>query len=235
MPLCRLQAQPMFWRYFLSSIARAGPYLALPNMQSPGVLWVFGCWRVSICASVQSKNTNYCHRYVLNILKKTPRSVDQVTIQPDGKWELHNKKENVNTSRANGFASDDDDDLVEVTKNGDSVTMGTPQAWGVSSGSLAQRSVSASSGPSNQAPSSNKRPIAAVIDLTSSGDEDDEPISRTPKRQQMNGYSGSTTAPVFRPQANGYNPRHWCLALHCIVQPNVYDIFSMIPKTFGLH
>jgi E3 SUMO-protein ligase PIAS1 len=142
---------------------------------------------------------------VENILKNTPDSVDQVTVQPDGKWQLHNKKENVQQS--NGFASDDDDDddLVEITKNGDSVLMGTPQPYGTPNGSYNQRSTSTPSGM--QGSISSKRPISAVIDLTSSGDEDEEPISRTPKRQHTNGYPAPSSFPIYRSQpSSGYRP-----------------------------
>ncbi|EHL01649.1 hypothetical protein M7I_2283 [Glarea lozoyensis 74030] len=80
------------------------------------------------------------------ILINTPDSADQVTVQPDGKWQLHSK--NDNPSQSNGVASDDDDDddLVEVTKNGDNVTMGTPQPYGSFQTPYNQRSVSTSSG-----------------------------------------------------------------------------------------
>lgn len=144
------------------------------------------------------KSTNFPRSYVNQILKNTNKSVDQVTVQPDGKWEHHAKKENARPS--NGVASDDDDDLVEITKNGDNVTMGAPNGYG----SQAQRSVSTASGPSrNQGATSAKRPITDVIDLTSSGDEDEEP-ARTPKRQHTNGYGGGSV-PAYRPApSNGY-------------------------------
>ena len=103
-------------------------------------------------------------------------------------------------------ASDDDDDLVEITKSGDSVKMGTPRAYGTPIGSVAQGSAPPSGPPKSTASSSStKRPISAVIDLTSSGDEDDEPLARPPpKRQQTNGYG--SMPPVYRPPngTNGY-------------------------------
>ena len=151
-----------------------------------------------------SSLTNDFVRYVQGILTNTPDSADQVTVQPDGKWSLHSRD---NPSQSNGVASDDDDDddddLVEVTKNGDSVSMGTPQPYGTLSTPYNQRSVSTSSGM--QGSVSGKRPIAAVIDLTSDGEEDDEPLARTPKRQNTNGYSTASSLPVYRPQpSNGY-------------------------------
>lgn len=149
---------------------------------------------------------NGISRYVKDILKNTSRSVDQVTIQPQGQWELHSKPDKV--SQPNGVASDEDDDLVEITKTGDSVTMGTPRAWGTPVGGnpLSSREHSSSSvAPRSAGSTSSKRPIAAIIDLTSSGDEDEEPIARAPKRQ-FSSYN-PTAAPVYRPAPNGYHPR----------------------------
>ncbi|KAH6684160.1 PINIT domain-containing protein [Halenospora varia] len=167
-------------------------------------------WLCPICNNSAPFNNLMVDEYVLNILKSTSRSVDQVTIQPDGKWSLGIKNEN---SRLNGVAStsDDDDDLVEVTRSGDSVRMGTPQTYRtpVPTGNHLQRSVSTSSGPLRDPGSGStngKRP-APVIDLTSSGDEDDAPLARAPKRQHTNGYSASSAAPVYRPpppSTNGY-------------------------------
>lgn len=161
--------------------------------------------------SVSRSNQADCYtRYVKDILKKTSRSADQVTIQPDGKWELHTKKETSVPARTNGVASDSDDDLVEITKSGDSVRTSTPQMFKTPSSALAGRSreqSTASAPPTQSGSTSGKRPIAAVIDLTSSGDEDEEPIARAPKRQLTNGYGTPSNVPVYRPgPSNGYTP-----------------------------
>lgn len=132
-----------------------------------------------------------------DILKNTSKSVDQVTIQPDGKWELHGKTEPVR--RPNGFASDEDDDLIEITESGSSVKASTPRPYSTPLSGLGQ------SQTQTPAPvSTNKRPIAAVIDLTSSGDEDDQPLVRAPKRQ-FSGYPEPSPT-VFKPglPPNGY-------------------------------
>jgi E3 SUMO-protein ligase PIAS1 len=149
-------------------------------------------------------------RYVRDILKKTPKSVDQVTVQPDGKWDLHTKKENQAISKQNGVASDSDDsDIVEITKSGDSVRMSTHRASQTPvvgqlsrSSSIVARASSPMSGSTG-----GKRP-AAVIDLTSSGDEDEEPLARPPKRQQTNGFQ-PLSVPTYRPPgpSNGIPPR----------------------------
>jgi E3 SUMO-protein ligase PIAS1 len=154
-------------------------------------------------------------RYVRDILKDTSKSVDQVTIHPDGKWELYVRPEP--TSKIKGVASsDDDDDLVEITMSGDSIQMSTSRTYGTptTAAVLSTRETPSSSvAPRSQGSTSGKRPIAAVIDLTSSGDEDDEPIARQPKRQytnsSINSFAASST-PVYRPGtglSNGYPPR----------------------------
>lgn len=160
---------------------------------------------------------NLLKRYVKNILKSTSKSVDQVTIQPDSKWELHTRKEPVNPSRSSGVASDSDDDLIEITKSGDSIRMSAPRSFKtpVSMASQQSREPSASSGPPRDPPNtgstSSKRTISAVIDLTSSGDEDDEPIARPPKRPMTNGYGTPSNVPTYRPApmppVNGLPPR----------------------------
>jgi len=147
------------------------------------------------------------YRYLGDILKNTSRSVDQVTVQPDGKWNIRKEPEQRGYQKGVASTSDDeDDDIVEITKSGDSVRMSTPRGFGQSSTPYREAST-ASSVPSRPPGSiSGKRPISAVIDLTSSGDED-EPEDRAPKRQ-FSGYAQQPLPPVFRPSPsnpmNGY-------------------------------
>jgi E3 SUMO-protein ligase PIAS1 len=126
-----------------------------------------------------------------------------VTIQPDGRWELHAKAEP--TSKSSGFASSDDDDLIEITQSGDSVRLNTPRSYGTPLGGQLGEQSASSSAPRGSTSTSGKRPIAAVIDLTSSGDEDDDqPLVRAAKRQ-YSGYA-EPSPPVYRPApANGYH------------------------------
>ncbi|TVY28646.1 E3 SUMO-protein ligase [Lachnellula hyalina] len=161
-------------------------------------------WLCPICNNSAPFDTLAVDEYVKSILKSTSRSVDQVTIQPDGKWELNTRKEPNSRNSGVASASDDDDDLVEITKSGDSVKMGTPRAYGTPLGSVTNGSAPPSGPPkTTSSSSSTKRSISAVIDLTSSGDEDDEPLARPqPKRQQTSGHT--PMPPVYRPPTNGY-------------------------------
>ena len=156
---------------------------------------------------------NNCHhRYVKDILKTVPKSVDQVTVQPNGKWDANAKKAAALSSRSNGFSDDSDDDLVEITKSGDSVRMGTPQVFKTPAASLAGRSREPSSSSTAARGAMNgKRTINAVIDLTSSGDEDEEPTAPPAKRANtnVNGFGTIPSLPSgYRPpppNSNGYH------------------------------
>lgn len=137
-------------------------------------------------------NTNF--RYVADILKSTPKSVDQVTIEPDGTWSQAGgcppspKTSNGRTS------SDAEEDLVEIrdlprlapVKTEISREPGLMRTPPISS-----REQSTSSAP--MPPASNKRSAGQVVDLTLSSDEDDDP-PRGPKRQELVHTSSSGLA-----------------------------------------
>lgn len=135
------------------------------------------------CLSVSFLTTS---RYVKDILQRTPKSLEVVTIEPNGQWSIKSaEQENGRSANANPSAEGDDEiEIQEVTvvggrrqdtpKNPTSgQTIGTPV------------STNRSSAPRGAGSTSSKRPAPAVIDLTlSSDDEDDEP--RPPKRQNRN-------------------------------------------------
>ena len=124
-------------------------------------------------------------RYVADILKSTPKSVDQVTIEPNGTWcqagvcPPSPKTSNGRTS------SDGEDDLVEIrdlqrlasVKTEVSREPGLLRTPPISS---REQSIVSAQLP----PSSNKRSAGQVVDLTQSSDEDDA-LPRGPKRQQL--------------------------------------------------
>ena len=119
-----------------------------------------------------------------------------MTIEPDGRWLMKNAEdERHSQSQANGTSlNDDDDDDWEISEV--SVVGGrrfeTPKNPTPSTGTpVSAPRDSASLGPRGIATTSAKRPAAAVIDLTLSSDDDDEPISRPAKRQNTsNGHNG---------------------------------------------
>ena len=136
-------------------------------------------------------------RYVGDILRSTPRLVEQVTIEPDGMWSQVLQNE---TSGRNGTqSSDEDDDLVEI-QNMPRLTAIKDEAFPTPT-SMARTPPYSSreQSSSSAAPRSNtaKRAISQVIDLTFSSDEEDQG-HRPPKRQAIQrsstGFSSSYTS-----------------------------------------
>lgn len=128
-------------------------------------------------------------RYVKEILANTSSDLDQVTIEPDGRWRVHSAQKGTSTQKARRNArisadDDDDDDDLEISEV--SIIGGrkldtpsrllpnvtTPTAR---DGSSSQRGLGSISG---------KRPAPHdVVDLTLSSDDDDAPPP--PKKHQM--------------------------------------------------
>ena len=137
-------------------------------------------------------NTNF--RYVADILRSTPKSVDQVTIEPDGTWSQTGgcppspKTSNGRTS------SDAEEDLVEIRDLPRLASVKTEvsrEPGLMRTPPISSREQSTSSAP--MPPASNKRSTGQVVDLTLSSDEDDDP-PRGPKRQQLVHRSSSGLA-----------------------------------------
>lgn len=121
-----------------------------------------------------------------DILKSTGSAVEQVIIEPNGKWVVNPKPDA--SPRPNGASSgtDDDEDLVEI-KNMRVASLKeeapqTPLAMSQTPPS-SSREPSIASGSIRS--STNKRPIGQVIDLTASDDDEGEP-PRAAKRQHSN-------------------------------------------------
>jgi len=123
-------------------------------------------------------------RYVLDILKSTPKSIDQVTIEPNGKWSQTSGNDPSPPRTSNGRASSDgDEDLVEIDDMPRVASVKTEIAREpglMRTPPFSSREQSTSSAP--PPPSNNKRPASQVVDLTLSSDEDEGPI-RPAKRQ----------------------------------------------------
>ncbi|RDW70313.1 hypothetical protein BP5796_08710 [Coleophoma crateriformis] len=148
-------------------------------------------WLCPICNFSAPFDTLAVDEYVRDILKNTSKSTDQVTIEPQGSWKSYERPKEPSTNGRSSLSfaddDDDDDDLVEIVQGGqprlDTPAYRTPSSIPMPN---SREPSAASSVPVRVA--SGKRPVSAVIDLTSSGDEDEEPVSRAPKRQQTNGF-----------------------------------------------
>ncbi|KAF6843300.1 sumo ligase, partial [Colletotrichum musicola] len=141
-------------------------------------------------------------RYVKEILANTPKSLDQVTIEPDGQWRVNSLQDDKAANGGSGaFEDDDDDDFIisEVnvvrgrnfeTPNRSIASTATPTTTVISRES--------STMPRGLGSTSAKRPHTekVTIDLTLS--DDDEPSVPPPKRQQLQPPGANT-------YTNGYN------------------------------
>ncbi|ATY59570.1 Zinc finger domain-containing MIZ-type [Cordyceps militaris] len=140
-------------------------------------------WLCPIC----NKSTPYdqlaVDEYVQDILDNTPKALEGVTIEPNGRWLLKAEEPESNNFPSEEFFDDDDDDAIEISEINTiparpADKLPTPNT------------------PSRQNGGGMKRPAPTVIDLTlSSDDEDDAPIERPFKRQSTvaNGYHGPSS------------------------------------------
>ena len=125
------------------------------------------------------------YRYVADILKSTPKSVEQIIIEPNGMWSQTARGASSPRTSNGRTSSDGEEDFVEIrdlprlasVKTEVSREPGLMQTPPISS---REPSTSAAPWP----PSCSKRSAGQVVDLTQSSDDDDEP-PRAPKRQQL--------------------------------------------------
>ncbi|KAI0840615.1 zf-MIZ-domain-containing protein [Hypoxylon sp. FL0890] len=163
-------------------------------------------WNCPICYKPAQYENLAIDEYVQEVLEKTPQSVEQVTIEPNGQWRTKAEDPELNRSRpAVGSRIDDDDDLSILSdSHGFSNGTGGAPLNGRNTLSTPSRSLLSSGTPnggsretpSTQRSGSHKRP-AEIIDLTLSSDEEDEPTLRAPKRQ----YPGPTPNGLDFPSA----------------------------------
>ena len=189
-------------------------------------------WTCPICNKMVNFENLQVDQYVDDILKSTPKSTDQVTIEPNGEWSqtsLPSSGPKKNDGRAS--SSDGEDDLVEIrdhpqianvkreaTTEGN--TLRTPPI------SSREQSITSSGLPP---PTGSKRSSGAVVDLTLSSDEDEEPMR--PAKRQLTHRPSNTLPPIaglenmppqinglilegypsnpFPPMPNGYGSRPW--------------------------
>ncbi|KAL9641058.1 MAG: hypothetical protein Q9204_000371 [Flavoplaca sp. TL-2023a] len=144
----------------------------------------------------------------LEIDLSTPKSIDQVTVEPDGKWSRIAEHNRSPGPKHDG--SSDDEDLVEIK---DPLRV-TAVKHEVANGSISMRTPPTSSreqsATSSAPPPSigTKRSVSAVIDLTS--DDDEEEIRRHLKKPATPAY---LTTPDYaspgigrtQPAGNGLN------------------------------
>ena len=156
-------------------------------------------WACPVCNQSVTFDGLQIDQYVDDILKATPKSVDQVTIEPDGRWSTRSNAKSPRRSTNGHRSSDDEDDLVEIQEVPRIASIKTEASH--ESGMLrtpptSSREPSTSSGA--QSSGSRKRPVAQVVDLTLSDEDEDEDEVRLSKRRS------NTGPPQDRPGSNGF-------------------------------
>ena len=172
-------------------------------------------WTCPICNKIVNFEHLQVDQYVDDILKSTPRSVDQVTIEPDGKWS-HTAGNKVNPRHTNDRAesSDDEDDLIEI-QDLPRVPNIKREATGGHSILKTPTAISREQSSSSGVPPSmdnNKRSSSAIVDLTLSSDEDDEPVR--PTKRQLTHRPSDTLLSLpglenIAPRTNGEVQSRW--------------------------
>lgn len=125
-------------------------------------------------------------RYVKDILENTSKSIDQVTIEPEGAWKLNSKV----SSGLEDDAGSDDEDLVIVPRPGEH-NKPTPSntSMPITPASMDSAPTTSQSNLQQSTNVNGKRNIKAVIDLTS---DDDEPAP-PPKRALSSAHEAPMT------------------------------------------
>ena len=154
-------------------------------------------WTCPICNKIVTFENLQIDQYVDDILKSTPKSVDQVTIEPNGDWS-QTSGTTITPRQNDGRAqsSDGEDDLIEIQ---DPPQIANLKREDIAEGNFLRASPITSREQSNSSgvvPSagSNKRSSEAVVDLTLSSDEDEEPVR--PAKRHLS-HRPSTTLPPF--------------------------------------
>ena len=121
-----------------------------------------------------------------DILRSTGLAVEQVIIEPNGKWAANSKSDTPTRRNGAGSGTDEDEDLVEIK---DMRVASLKEEAPYTPLAMSRTPPSSSREPSiasgSMRSSNNKRPIGQVIDLTFSDDDEDEP-PRAAKRQHSN-------------------------------------------------
>lgn len=158
-------------------------------------------WNCPICHKTVSFQSLCVDKYFEDILHNTPKSIEKVAVEPNGDWQVIKEEEdeqpNGGSSKLRASYDDDfDDDLVEVTEPTNKTVDGLkresqpPQQQGrsplpgaFSTPPLSSREPSVPQSAASANRTGNKRPSGAVIDLTLSDDEEEQP-PRPAKRTQ---------------------------------------------------
>ncbi|CAI7628980.1 unnamed protein product [Penicillium glandicola] len=140
-------------------------------------------WTCPVCSKSTSFESLQVDQYVDDILQSTSPDIDQVTVEPDGVWSTPTDSD---ATKLGGMTPASDDDLIEISEPGMPVVKQEPGHPNIALERTPAQSQSqsreASTPSSAMRMSSKKRSIAQFIDLTESGDEDEESPAPPSKR-----------------------------------------------------
>ncbi|KAF7171269.1 hypothetical protein CNMCM5623_003639 [Aspergillus felis] len=155
-------------------------------------------WLCPVCSKATSYESLQVDQYVDDILHSTSPDVEQVIIEPDGKWSSPKEDE---FKGAGGVtpATEDEDELIEIKEPGIvHVKQESLSASGLSLERTPAQSREPSATSSAARLSTNKRSAAQVIDLTGSDDDGDLSPVRPAKRLASNAPHRAYARPAFR-------------------------------------
>lgn len=168
-------------------------------------------WTCPICNKAVPWEQLALDQYVNDILNATSKSVEAVTVEPNGTWMIQNQADNNSGRTSNPTPSDDDDDddgdddLVEIGNTSQFLAPKlealTPHS--VRTPPLSSREESSAPSASRPSASGNKRP-RAVIDLTLSDDEDSRPTPKFPRLSDSASSDGIVSSSRSRPPSDRY-------------------------------
>ena len=144
-------------------------------------------WLCPTCNKSVTFGSLVVDQYVQNILDSTPRSIEQVTVEPNGVWRSGLRQSPPESANTPVKAEPTDEDLIEISDfpmngfNPKQFQTPTFTSNSISNWPQGPSSTISSAGHSSSTPG--KRPADNVIDLTLSSDEDDEMPVRPIKRQ----------------------------------------------------
>ncbi|GAM90852.1 hypothetical protein ANO11243_088980 [Dothideomycetidae sp. 11243] len=153
-------------------------------------------WTCPVCNKTISYEALAVDHYVLDILNRTSKSVEQVTIEPEGNWKEISQNDDDQQGKSQPRASYDDDDsgddLVEISDVRSGVSLHKDITHSATSAMVQHMTPPLSSREASVSQNGrNKRP-SAVIDLTLS-DEDEPP--RPAKRPNLTNVTTSYNTP----------------------------------------
>ena len=201
----------------------AGYYLQLQE-QAP-------TWTCPICNKAAPWEQLALDQYVNDILNLTPKSVEAVTVEPNGTWHIQSQADNAGGRTSNPTPSDDegddddDDDIVEIgnAPGFRPAKLETLTPHNVRTPPLSSREESTA--PSAMRPSTNgNKRSRDVIDLTLSDDEEDGRLA--PKAPRM---SDSASSDAIISSSRPRPPSSDRYYFHLLPGPPPYDFDRFQP------